>query len=81
MAAFDSQLQHAEAFLQRALVLGCTDEEALLWADIAVAREWKYDTHHIEFEDAVVDYLVRLGAAETWPQELRQVLARERDLP
>jgi hypothetical protein len=57
-------------FVARALTLGCAEGDAQLWAQIAVQRGWQ-PGDLADFDDAVLDYLVRLGMGETWPQELR----------
>jgi hypothetical protein len=61
-------------FSQRALVLGCRDEEASLWAEIALRRGWSFAVDVAEFDNAVLDYLVSVGAGDSWQRDLEKLL-------
>lgn len=61
-------------FLQRALVLGCSDNEAGLCAQIALQRSWSSLQNMADFDQFVVDYLVEVSAGESWPRDLERQL-------
>jgi hypothetical protein len=72
--SLDRELSDEQAFLQRALVLGCSDEEAKLWTRLASKRSWRFATSRNEFDRSVLDYLVEMSSGESWPRDLEPQL-------
>jgi hypothetical protein len=63
-----------DLFARRALVLGCQDAEASLWAEISLRRKWTFAADIAEFDHAVLDYLVSVGSGESWQRDLENLL-------
>ena len=74
MTMTDSDRSNETLFLERALILGCSDQDAALWGQIATRKRWSFAVDKAEFDRSVLDYMVSLGAGDTWRRDLEVLL-------